>query len=655
MRGEQGERPGREVGPGKRTGIRHRVSPGVESLDDRLLMAAELGAAVEVAGIGSRVDQAVEQILARNHIPGMAVAVTYNGEVVVAKGYGLANVTSQTPVTSATGFAIGSVSKTFTAEAVLLLTEKPGLIKKPGITALNLDLPISTYLSSNDGFSLPENWKGITTRQLLNMSSGIQDAGNPEFAWYEVVHQIGKDPLLFPPGTEYLYSNANYWLLGELIGQLTDAPYNDFITEQILQPLGMSETVVLTGSETSIPGQATGYKEYDSQSGTWTLPGAYYSGESIFSAGAIVSTPTDLGKYLEGLWNREILNPSTYNLMWTPTPLKNFKTPTIISTPGLGWCDGQGVKVTSQGVVINKNGAVPGYESQVSLYLGQGFGIAISGNLSANITVPANPQVGQLIQEINTALITAGVSGVVYADPDGSGGLEPHDTRLAGWQVYLDGNNNGQLDPDEPFTLTNADGSYSFNQVAAGPTVVRLALPLGWGTVSPSTDSYGLSLKASEVRNGLNFGVDRLAQVIALTRQGTGRSTGVNLRFNEAINPATATNLGNYTVLLPLRDRRLGTTSLVPIRLRKAAYDPATRSVTLTSRRTPFLLNRAVQVVVLGSGVKNQSGLALDGSGDGQPGSNFVGILGARLPRGRSLTAVRSLPARLRSSAFSRS
>jgi CubicO group peptidase (beta-lactamase class C family) len=362
----------------------HRVArPSVEALDMRLLMAA--APVLGIAGIKSRVTAAVQSLLATNVTPGMAVAITDRGRVVFARGYGSANLATGAPVTARTGFNLASVTKTFTAEAVLLLYQDPSLIKKQGIRSLKLDVPISTYLSneidpSGIDFVLPSQWNKVTVRELLNMSSGIPvdpanaGGGNSGVPWYVYVDEMNPT-LRFQPGTKYLYSNVNFWLLGELIEQLSGETYERFVTRELLQPLGMKNTTFLVND--TVAGEATGYT-FNSSTNQWSAlaPGRYSTGQWNFSAGEIVSTAADMGIYISTLSARKLLKPATYALMWQRTPLRPYEG-TGTAVPGLGWDDADSIEDTSQGRVVSKDGGVPGYRSRVSLFLDQRVGITV--------------------------------------------------------------------------------------------------------------------------------------------------------------------------------------------------------------------------------------------------------------------------------------
>ena len=234
-----------------------RCRPSVEGMD---AVADGGGDPPTAAYIAARIEPTVKQFMAQEQIPGMAVAVTYKGRVVLTKGYGMANIATGAPVTAKTLFAVGSVSKTFAGEAVLLLAQKPSLIKEPGIRSLNLDAPIGNYLKDQGGFHLPATWANLTTRELLNMSSGIPfPESDPAIPWYDVINASAPNDLAFQPGTQFLYSNTNTWLEGELVSQLSGQTYYQFVTRYILHPLGMSHTTFL-GADPLLPGQATGYE-----------------------------------------------------------------------------------------------------------------------------------------------------------------------------------------------------------------------------------------------------------------------------------------------------------------------------------------------------------------------------------------------------------
>jgi CubicO group peptidase (beta-lactamase class C family) len=316
------------------------------------------------ADVSSKIDQLVATALSSMHVSGLSVGVAQDGKAVFAKGYGLANIANDTPVCADTPFELGSVTKSFTAIGLLLILDNPGL-NKSNLGTLDLESPISQYLSPNPEFTLPSAWENITTEQLLSMSSGIPDFGSNTLTWQQILDKIGKEPLLFTPGTGYCYSNPSFMVIGEIIQQLTETPYAEFMNEEVFTPLGMNDTIIHTPDNTPSD-LATGY-EFDEKTMTWNTPSPRPP-TSSFSAGAIISTAVDLSTFLAALQQELLLKPSTYDLMWSViNPVGEW---------GLGWQ----VSVTDQYMIYRKDGDLPGFGAQISLYQGDKVYVAIASN-----------------------------------------------------------------------------------------------------------------------------------------------------------------------------------------------------------------------------------------------------------------------------------
>ena len=328
------------------------------------------------SAVSAAIDALVQQRRTSEFIPGLALAVSQNGQTVLAKGYGYAHCatsdcTSGTQVYADTPFELGSVTKSFTAIGLLRIFDNPTL-NTSTLGALDLDAPISRYLNSDPDFTLPAAWANITPRQLLSMSSGIEDFGTNTLTWPEILTQVGMTPLLFPPGTGYCYSNPGFLLLGAIIQQLTQAPYDQFMQQQVFTPAGMAKTLIHT--PTNQPSDlATGYT-YETATQTWKVP-MPRPPLSSFSAGAIISTAVDLGAFMSALQNQTLLTPATYQLMWTDVTLQD---PTRPGLWGLGW----EVATAEPYQIFRKDGGLPGITSQVSLYEAgtSTIGVAIVSN-----------------------------------------------------------------------------------------------------------------------------------------------------------------------------------------------------------------------------------------------------------------------------------
>jgi D-alanyl-D-alanine carboxypeptidase len=389
--------------PGRRAPWRAR--PEVESLDSRLLMASTspgMTDATASSGLSSRVAQVLQPYLDQNQIPGITVSIVTDGQVALAQGYGVSNVKTRAPVEANTRFDIGLVTKTFTAIGVMLLYQESQGTSNP----LDLNAPISDYLKNTPTFKLPRKWANVTTMELLNMTSGIGN-GASNLSWQDQIKSIANQPLLFTPGTKSYYSDTNFDLLGELIEQRTGETYGTFIQNQILEPLGMSETEEL-GRSATVPNQAVGYNL--STRGRWPKA-AVQNGLQMYAAAGMVSTAQDMATYMTALLSGRLLNPATYRLMWnsTPTPQYGVNPPTD-SIRGLGW---DMAFDTSQGTTeVIKGGSVPGFVSEIILYPGSDSGVFVSINTNPHGSRdPSSINVIQVAEAVYDATQTGSDTG----------------------------------------------------------------------------------------------------------------------------------------------------------------------------------------------------------------------------------------------------
>ena len=366
-----------------------RARPEAEVLDPRLLMASgQLGMAGATASpdLAERVAQALQPYFAQDQFPGISVAIVTDGQVALARGYGISDVATGSPVQADTRFDIGSVTKTFTALGVLLLYQESQGTSHP----LDLNAPIGQYLHNNKSFKLPPKWSRITTWQLLDMTSGIRNVAGTR-PWQAELNSIARDPLLYAPGTESSYSNSNYDLLGELIEQWTGQKYGTFIQDQVVGPLGMSGTQEL-GRSATVPNQAVGYVA--PRHGRWPRA-EVQNGPAMYAAAGMVSTAQDMATYMTALLSGRLLDPATYGLMWTSTPTPQYEVkPPTNAVRGLGW--DTAIDTSAGPTEVAKNGQVPGYTSELILYPLSDSGVFVSFN--ANNQGGRNPDVVTALQ-----------------------------------------------------------------------------------------------------------------------------------------------------------------------------------------------------------------------------------------------------------------
>ena len=267
--------------------------------------------------VSPRLDDHVNGIMERQHIPGMAVVILRNNQVQEIKGYGVADLETQQPVTPDTKFAIGSITKPFTAMAIMMLVEEG---------KVDLDQPISRYLTE-----LPEEWEALTLRQLLSHTSGISENG----FWRkrEQPNDFLKNTqatLDFPTGESWMYSNSGFYVAGLILEQVTGQTYENFMQDRIYTPLGMTQTQAKLAPS---PTLATGYFWNERRERYKAVGDLPKINPFAFSAGNIISTARDMAKWSQALNQKTLLSAESYQHLWTTTPLKNGR----IVQHGLGW------------------------------------------------------------------------------------------------------------------------------------------------------------------------------------------------------------------------------------------------------------------------------------------------------------------------------
>jgi CubicO group peptidase (beta-lactamase class C family) len=269
-----------------------------------VLLAVLLCAVRMCAHASSRIEHIAEFYRHRDGFMG-TVVVTRRGRIVFEKSYGYANVEKQLPFAQDTRFPIGSLSKQFTAAAILLLQQDGKLKTSDSVLQFYKDAPAA--------------WRQITLRNLLTQTSGI-----PDFDFSEAVRQgprppeknvqtVIAQPLKFEPGTAFDYSNINYVLLAMVIESTSGEPYCRFLQERIFEPLRLTQTGCgwISGS---IPHGASGYRP----AATGFVAAESDDLTSISGAGSLYSTTGDLIRWTSAMHGGRVLNRSSLKEMITP-------------------------------------------------------------------------------------------------------------------------------------------------------------------------------------------------------------------------------------------------------------------------------------------------------------------------------------------------
>lgn len=239
--------------------------------------------------------------------PGAAVAVLRDGEIVLERGYGSAQVEHGVPITPATIFHVASVSKQFTAFAVALLAQR-------GV--LSLDDEVRTHIPE-----LPDLGARITLRHLIHHTSGIRDQWELlAMAGWRLDDVITKDQVLglatrqrelnFEPGSEHLYSNMGYTLLAEVVSRAGGQPFPSWLEENVFAPLGMSSTHMHADHEHVVPGRAYSYR--GSQEQGWRNAVLSYANAGATS---LFTTPGDLALWLRNFETAALGGPAMIEQM----------------------------------------------------------------------------------------------------------------------------------------------------------------------------------------------------------------------------------------------------------------------------------------------------------------------------------------------------
>jgi len=311
-----------------------------------------------------QVDSYIKEQVAKRQIPGLSLAVVRGGEVVFARGYGMANVELSVPATPDSVYELASVSKQFTATAIMLLVEDG---------KLGLDDPITDRLPN-----LPEAWGGITVRNLLNHTSGIDEyfqtsrlSLRRDYTTDELIKLVADLPLRFSPGERWAYTDTNYLILGMIVEKVGGQSLAEFLAERIFQPLGMGATRV-NDTLAVIPNRATGY---DRHGETLRIRDFISPTLAAIGDGEVVSSVLDLAKWDAALDSEVLLKRSVLQQMWTPAKLKDGK-PTSY---GLGWAIGE----QSGHKFVKHSGVVPGFNAHISRFADDRLTVIVLANTTS--------------------------------------------------------------------------------------------------------------------------------------------------------------------------------------------------------------------------------------------------------------------------------
>jgi CubicO group peptidase (beta-lactamase class C family) len=267
--------------------------------------------------LASKVEEYMDARVKRDHFSG-SVLIARDGKVLFTKAYGLANIEHDVPNTPQTKFRLGSITKQFTAMAILILQERG---------KLKVEDKINKYVPD-----APKAWDEITIRHLLTHTSGIPNyTSYPEFlktlpvrvTLKELIGKFRDKPLDFKPGEKYKYSNSGYVVLGQVIETTSGQGYASFMNEAIFAPLGMKDTGY-DSATTILKHRAEGYTR---RLGIVLTHCDYVDMSIPHAAGALYSTVEDLLRWDQALYGEKLLPKKSLEAMFSP--VRNYY--------GYGW------------------------------------------------------------------------------------------------------------------------------------------------------------------------------------------------------------------------------------------------------------------------------------------------------------------------------
>jgi len=372
----------------------------------------------------------------RRDSPGCAAAIYKDDQIVYERGYGVADLEHAVPITPATVFYAGSVSKQFTAFAAALAIQQG---------RLGLDDPIRKHLPE-----LPAYAEGITVRHLVHHTSGLRDfytllsiAGRRQDVLFDnasILRLAARQTALnFAPGDDYLYSNTGYTLLAIIVGRAAGMPFGRYAQQQIFEPLGMSSSQFGDDAARLVPGRAYAY--------TWGPRGEARldtpAGERV-GAGGLFTTVRDLLKWDQNFYSGKVGGKPLIDQVQSPGAL-NSGTPLSYAW-GLQIGSYRGLRV------VEHSGSLGGYRAHLARYPERHVSVALLCNLG--VIVP-----GPLVRQIADAVIGTGFPQPKSTAVEGGGPGPPlHRAGPPSWKAE---EAEGVYFSDEieaTFTVTARDG-----------------------------------------------------------------------------------------------------------------------------------------------------------------------------------------------------
>lgn len=360
-----------------------------------LPMPWSLRRADEPGAVVSEIEDLVRSTMDNGRIPGIALAVVRKGEVLLAKGFGIANLETDASVTTESLFQSGSLGKQFTSAGIMALVED-GL--------LDLDGSVTEYLPE-----APETWQPITIHHLLTHSSGIPDYTSEGFDYQtnyteeDLVRMASGLDLEFPAGDRWNYSNTGYAMLGVVMSRVAGMPYWDFLRERIFDPAGMPTIRINTESDV-VPHRARGYLPV---AGGWQNAGYVAPMTNTTADGSMLLNLHDMIAWNDVVANRRLLSERSWDLILNPMTLNSGRNYPY----GFGWF----LEEAGGQTVRQHGGNWQGFSTQFTRFVDDDLAVIVLAN-ARSLPVAGLPNgIGALL---NPSLAPAPPPSTRIADPD---------------------------------------------------------------------------------------------------------------------------------------------------------------------------------------------------------------------------------------------
>ncbi len=317
----------------------------------------------------ARIDRIVGTVMRDYHIAGCSLGIARNGSVIYLKGYGMRDVERAEPADGYTIYRIGSVTKQFTAAAVMRLVEHH---------ALTLNATAGSYLPALAGAA-----RGVTIEELLRQTSGIPSDTDPGASFASAMNA----PLNFDPGTSWEYSNTNYSVLGRVLEATTHISYGTMLENTILRPLHLEST----GDDVSpfATNVAIGYQFVDGQ--FHRVPNPAVNTDPLDAAAGLASNVPDLLQWMNALRSEHVVSAASFRAMSTGAHLGGNESTYygfgFFVSNWYGWH------------VIEHPGNVDGYSANDAMILDSGLEIALLTNADRADIVPLTKSILTIVEQ----------------------------------------------------------------------------------------------------------------------------------------------------------------------------------------------------------------------------------------------------------------